>query len=161
MKVFDAMMNRVVSGVETVEGADHVRRIDVGDEVAVDAGVDVVAQRLVHHHRPPQIRAADTDVHHVGDAFPGVALPFSAAELVGELAHPGEDLVHVGDDVLSVDGQRRVRGGESEGGVQDARSSEVLMCAPANMSSRLSSSPTSRARLISSSSVSRVTRCLE
>lgn len=42
-----------------------------------------------------------------------------------------------------------------------ARSSEVLMCLPANMSSRRSSSPTSRARLISSSSVSRSTRCLE
>ena len=104
-------------GVEVGEGADHVRGVDVGDEVAADPGVDVVAQRLIDHHRT-EVGAADADVDDVGDGFSGVSLPLSAAEAVGELAHPGEDLVHVGDDVLAVDGQCRI-GRQAQRGVQD------------------------------------------
>ena len=39
------------------------------------------------------------------DALAGRAGPLAAAQPVGELAHPVEHLVHVGDDVLAVDDQ--------------------------------------------------------
>ena len=39
------------------------------------------------------------------DALARRARPLAAAQPVGEVAHPVEHLVHVGDDVLAVDGQ--------------------------------------------------------
>ena len=93
--------------VESGQLGDQVGRVDVGHEPRRDAGVGVVTQRLVHHHRS-QIRTADADVDHRRDAFAGRAAPLTAAQPVGEVAHPVQNVVHVGDDVLTVDRQLRV-----------------------------------------------------
>ena len=90
--------------VESVEFGDQVGGVDVGDEARRDAGVGVVAQRLVHHHRA-EVRAADADVDDGLDALAGRAGPLAGAQPVGEVAHRVEHLVHVGDDVLAVDHQ--------------------------------------------------------
>ena len=102
--------------VQSVELGDQVGGVDVGDEPGRDAGIDVVAQRLIDHDRP-EVGAADADVHHGGDALAGRAAPLAAAQPVGELTHPVEHLVHVGHHVLPVDGQRRIPG-QSQRGVQ-------------------------------------------
>ena len=91
-------------GVESVECGHQVGGVDVGDEPRRDACVGVVAQRVVHHHRA-QVRAADADVDDGLDPLTGCPGPFAAAQPVGEVAHPVQHLVHIGDDVLAVDGQ--------------------------------------------------------
>ena len=63
-------------------------------------------QRLVGHHRS-EVGAADADVDDVADALAGVALPFAAADAVGEGRHLVEDGVDLGHDVLAVDHDRR------------------------------------------------------
>ena len=117
-----------------------------------------MTQRVVHHHRA-QIRAADADVDDGLDALTGRAGPLAAAQPVGEVAHPVQHLVHVGDDVLAVDGQlgaaRQPQRGVQHGAVLrgvDVHAGEhrvaVLLEAAV------------RARSTSNCSVSRVTRCL-
>ena len=59
----------------------------------------VVAQRLVGHHRA-EVGAADADVDDVADRLAGVAGPRAAADALGEVGHPVEHLVDLGDDVL-------------------------------------------------------------
>ena len=59
-----------------------------------------------------------------------------AAQPVGERAHLVEHLVHVGDDVLAVDRQLDASRGNRSAVCSTARSSEVLMCSPANIASR-------------------------
>ena len=59
--VFEATMKSVVAGSKSARVGDQVGGVDVGDEPRRDAGVGVVAQRLVDHHRP-EVRAADADV---------------------------------------------------------------------------------------------------
>ena len=102
--------------VESVQLGHQVGGVDVGDEARRDAGVGVVAQRVVDHHRT-QIRAADADVDDGLDAFAGRAGPLAAAQPVGEVAHPVEHRVHVGDDVLAVDRQLGTAG-QPQRGVQ-------------------------------------------
>lgn len=95
----------------------------------------------------------------VGDLFAGVALPFAAAQLVGELAHRGQHLVHVGHHVLAVDGQLRV-GGQLQR-CSTARSSEVVdVPAREHVIAQILQPHLAWARLISSSSVSRSTPVL-
>ncbi|SKZ30717.1 Uncharacterised protein [Mycobacteroides abscessus subsp. abscessus] len=98
-------------GIEVGECRDHVGRVDIGHEVAADVGIDVVAQRAVHHDGP-EVGAADADVDDIGDGFSGVALPLSAAQLVGECAHRVKHLVDVVHNILAVDDELRV-GGEA------------------------------------------------
>lgn len=104
-------------GVEVGKRGHQVGGVDVGDEMAANGRIDVVAQRLIDHHRS-QIGAADADVDDVGDRFAGVPLPLSAAELVGEGAHRVEDLVDVGHHVLAIDDQLGV-GRQAQCRVQD------------------------------------------
>ena len=114
--VFDATMKSVVAGSSPIELGHQVGGVDVGDEPRGDAGVGVVAQRVVHHHRA-QVRTADADVDDGRDAFTGRAGPLAAAQPVGEVAHLVEHLVHVLDDVLAVDGQL-LAARQSQRGVQ-------------------------------------------
>ena len=102
--VLDATMKSVVAGSSPSSVGHQVGGVDVGDEPRGDSRVGVVAQRVVHHHRA-QVRAADADVDDGLDALAGRAGPFAAAQPVGEVAHPVQHLVHIVDDVLSVDGQ--------------------------------------------------------
>ena len=103
--------------VESVQFGDQVGGVDVGDEPARDARVGVVAQRVVDHHRA-EVGAADADVDDGGDLLAGRARPLAAAQPVGEIAHPVQHLVHVGHDVLAVDGQLDALG-LPQRGVQD------------------------------------------
>ena len=102
--VFDATTKSVVAGSSPASVATRSAGIDVGNEPARDARVGVVAQRVVDHHRP-EVRAPDADVDHGGDPFARRAGPLTTAQPVGELAHPVQHFVHVGDDVLAVDAQ--------------------------------------------------------
>ena len=54
-------------------------------------------------HGRPEVGAADTDVHDSRDPLPRRAAPLPSADRIGEGPHPVEDLVHLGDDVISVD----------------------------------------------------------
>ena len=72
-------------------------------------------------------------------ALAGGARPLAGAQPVGEVAHRVEHRVHVGDDVLAVDRQARRPRGSRSAVCSTARSSEVLMCSPANIASRRSS----------------------
>ncbi|MCO5546668.1 hypothetical protein L7F22_000102 [Adiantum nelumboides] len=93
--------------VEVAGLLGQVGRVDVGDEPALEVALGVVAQRLVGHDRA-QVGAADADVDDRADPLPGGPGPRPGPHRVGELAHPVQDGVHVGDDVLAVDGERRV-----------------------------------------------------
>ncbi len=96
-------------GVQVGQCGDQVGGVDVGDEARRDAGIRVVAQGLVDHHRA-EVRSADADVDHGADPFAGRSGPFTAAQPVGEVAHPVQHGMHVLDDVLTVDGQFGVPG---------------------------------------------------
>ena len=115
-----------------------VGAVDVGDEVAGDAGVAVRRQRLCRHGRP-QVGAADADVDHVRD-------PLVAANPLGERGHRIEHLVHR----LARRSRRRPRPRHlvALGALcgARARSSVTLMCSPANIASRRASTPAPRAR---------------
>ena len=87
--------------VQPLGGLGEVGGVDIGDEAQVERSVAVVPERLVGHHRP-QVRAADADIDHVADAFPGVPLPFTGADPVGEGRHPVQHGVHVGHHVPAV-----------------------------------------------------------
>ena len=69
-------------------------------------------------HDGAEVGAADADVDDVLDALAGVAEPAALAHVVGEDAHAIEYLVHVLDDVLTVDVQRGALG-QAQGGVED------------------------------------------
>ena len=77
-------------------------------------------ERLVSHHRA-KVGAADADVDDVLDAFAGVALPFAAADAVGEIRHLVEHGVDFRHDIFSVheDGRafRRAQGDVQHGAV--------------------------------------------
>ena len=63
-------------------------------------------------------RAADADVHHVGDCLSAEALPGPRDDLSAEGAHVVEDSVDVRHDVLAIHGDLHV-GAVSQGNVQD------------------------------------------
>ncbi len=66
VKVLEATMNRVVSGLSFLQRLGDVRAVDVGDEVDVQTGLAVGLERLGGHDRP-EVGAADADVDDVGD----------------------------------------------------------------------------------------------
>ena len=72
--------------------------------------------------------------------------PLAGADPLGEGAHAVERLVHLLDDVDAVDDSERSRGIRSAT-CRTARSSETLMCSPANIASRRSSTPRSAGQL--------------
>ena len=80
----------------------EVDRIDVGYEPALDLGEGVVPQRLVGHGWS-EVRSPDADVDHRGDPLAGGAGPGAGPDGLGHRSHPVEDLVDVGDHVLTVD----------------------------------------------------------
>jgi hypothetical protein len=84
-----------------------VRAVHVGNEVHPQGRIAVRLQRLANHLRP-EIGTADTDVDHIADAFAGVATPLAAPNLLGELAHVLQHLVHARHHVLPVDEDRPV-----------------------------------------------------
>ena len=58
-------------------------------------------ERFVGHDRP-EIRSTDTDIDHVADALAGLALPIAAAHAIGEVRHPVQNCMNVGDHVAAV-----------------------------------------------------------
>ena len=105
VNVFEQTMNSVSRRIEVVGRLDEVGAVDVRDEAEGHVAPAVVTQRAVGHHRP-EVRAADADVDDVLDRTPGCPLPLPGADGVGEGAHPVEHLVHLGDDVDTVDDER-------------------------------------------------------
>ncbi len=83
-----------------------VSAIDVRDEVHVQV-VFVWTQRFGHHERA-EVRAADTDVHHVSNRFTGIAFPFARDNRFGEFFHFLQYGVHFRHDVFAVHQNRRV-----------------------------------------------------
>ena len=71
--------------IEVARRLGEVGAVDVGDEAERHGAVAVMLERLVGHHRP-EVGAADADVDDVANALAGVALPFAAADAVGEIA---------------------------------------------------------------------------
>ena len=68
----------------------------------LEAGLAIGLQSFGRHDGA-EVRAADADVHHIGDGFPRVTLPGAAADRVAELAHLLQHAVHLGHHVLAVD----------------------------------------------------------
>ncbi len=103
-------------GVETCQRRRAVGRVDVADEPALQAVLDVRRQRLVRHHRA-EVGAADPDVDDRPDPLARGPRPRAGADLLGERVDAAEDVVHGGHDVLAVDLQSGV-GGQPERGVK-------------------------------------------
>lgn len=69
--------------------------VDVATEM--DIGADLVVAEGLRHHQGTEVRAADADIHHVGDLLPRIAGPLAADHLPGEFLHvlqDGIDLRH-------------------------------------------------------------------
>ena len=95
--------------VEIVGGGIEVDRVDVRHEPADQPRLCVVRQCGGGHGRS-EVRAPDADVDYGADPLPRRTGPRSVADALRELAHLPRDRVHVGDDVLTVDHERRARG---------------------------------------------------
>ena len=117
VKVLEATMKSVSSGLRSRDGLGEVGAVDVGDEAEGEVALAVVLERLVGHHRA-EVRAADADVDDVADGLAGVALPLAGADAVGEGGHLVEHRVDVGDDVFSVD-EDALAFGRAQRDVQD------------------------------------------
>ncbi|MNS94121.1 hypothetical protein D3C72_1283270 [compost metagenome] len=83
-----------------------VGTIDVRDEVHVQM-VFVRAQRF-GHHEGAEVRAADTDVDHVGDRFAGVAFPAAGDNGFREGFHLLKHGVHFRHHIFAVDDNRSI-----------------------------------------------------
>ena len=90
--------------VEVAGRLGDVGAVDIRHEPEGHVALGVVAQRLVGHHGT-QVGSADADVDDVADPLTGVPRPFAAAHTPGEVRHPIEHVVHLGDHVLAVDDQ--------------------------------------------------------
>ena len=139
VKVFEEMTKSVSSGSRSRVFSAKSVPSTLETKRKVMSRRAVVAQRLVGHHRA-EVGAADADVDDVADRLAGVARPLARAHPLGEGGHPVEHLVHLLDDVDAVDDQRALRGIRSAT-CSTARSSETLMCSPANIASRRSAHP--------------------
>ena len=84
------------------------------------------------------------------DRLAGVAEPLAGADLVGELGHPVEHLVHRRHDVDAVDLDCARPSGARSATCSTARSSVTLIFSPANIASMRSRSPDSSASCSSS-----------
>ncbi|MDQ0630687.1 hypothetical protein QFZ44_003263 [Pantoea agglomerans] len=69
--------------------------------------VFVRAQRFSHHKRA-EVRAADTDIHHVGDRFTGIAFPFAADDALREAFHLIQHRVDLWHHIFAIHQNRRV-----------------------------------------------------
>ncbi len=90
-------------GVEILRRIRPVRAIHVRDEVAPRAIVERGEGQ--HGHRGSEVRAADADVHHVGDPSP-LPLERAVAHVRREAAHAVQRLADAGHDVGPVDDDR-------------------------------------------------------
>ena len=104
-KVFEETMKSVSSAARSRVASGEVGGVDIGDEAEGQVPVGVVPQRLVCHHRA-EVGAADADIDDVADRLAGMALPLTRADPLGEVGHPVEDLMDLGDDVDAVDDER-------------------------------------------------------
>ena len=120
VNVFDDTTNSVSAGSRSAERAGDVGAVDVGDEAGVQVRVAVGVEGPGGHRRA-EVGAADADVDDGADAPAGGALPVTAADTVGEVAHAGEHLVDVGHDVVAVEldplAGRRAQGDVEDGAV--------------------------------------------
>ena len=104
-------------GVQVLRGLARVGGVNVGDEAALQALLDVGLEGLIRHDGA-QVGAADADIDDGLDGLARDADPLAGADAAGEGVDLLEDLVHVGDGVLAVDRQGVGRGA-AQRGVQD------------------------------------------
>ena len=86
--------------VHVLQHFGDVGAIDVRHKVHIEV-VFIRAQRFGHHERA-EVRTADTDVHHVGNRFAGVAFPATGDDRFGEGFHLFQHRVHFRHDVFAV-----------------------------------------------------------
>ena len=96
--------------IEVAGRLEEIGAIDVGNEAERERAIAVMSQRLVRHHGP-EVGAADADIDDVADGLAGVALPFAAADAVGELRHPVEHGMNLRHHVVAVHDNRCSFGG--------------------------------------------------
>ncbi len=92
--------------VHVLQHFGDVGTIDVRDKVHVEV-VFVWTQRFGHHERA-EIRAADTDVNHVGDRFAGVAFPASGDDRFREGFHLFQHRVHFRHHIFAINDDWRI-----------------------------------------------------
>ena len=83
------------------ERVADVVAVHVRDEAEGDVRVGVVGEGADGHRRA-EVRSADADVDDGADALPRGARPLPRAHPLGQVAHPVEHGVDVGDDVAPV-----------------------------------------------------------
>ena len=88
-------------GVKLLECFDDIGAIHVGDKVHAQAGLRIGLQGSADH-LGTQIRAADADIDHVGDALAGVTLPFTRTHGLAELAHFHQHAAYLWHDVFAI-----------------------------------------------------------
>jgi hypothetical protein len=89
--------------VEIQHGFGEIGPVYVRNETEGHRSLAIMLQRFVGHDRP-EIRAADSDIDDITNAFAGMTFPFAAPHPVAELGHLIEDGVDLRDDVLAIDG---------------------------------------------------------
>src|SRR5262245_30144836 len=101
-----------------MDGFREVGAIDVGHEAERHGPLAVMLEGLIGHHWP-EVGTPDTDVDDVANTLAGVALPCTAADLIGEVSHLVEHGVDLGHDVFAVDDDggpsRRAQGHMQDG----------------------------------------------
>jgi hypothetical protein len=97
-------------------GFHEIGAVHVGDKTEVQVALAVMLQGRVGHHRA-EIRAAQTDIDDVADAFAGVPQPLAAANLVGKSRHPIENHMYFRYNVYAVHKHALALGG-TQGGMQ-------------------------------------------
>ena len=92
--------------IQIARRLDEISSVDVGHEPERHGPIAVVLERLIGHYRA-EVGAADTDIHHVADALPGVALPLAAANALGKIGHLVQHGMNLRHDVLAIDEDHR------------------------------------------------------
>ena len=159
-KVLLLTMNSVSAGSRSIVASRRSDTVDVGHEPEPSRAVRVVPQGL-GRHRGSEVGAADADVDHVADRLARVARSTRHRGRAWRTRPSGRG--------PRAPRRRRLRRRRPAGRVvgarravwRTARSSVVLMRAPANISVRRSSTPAARASSSSRAIVSSVTRCFE
>ena len=122
-------------------GANLVRQlveftaVDIRQVMAANTFLRVGQQRF-GHQLWAQERAADTDVHNVGDGLFGITAPQAFMNATDQFGHLVQDFMHLGHDVRAIDrelvGHRatqcRVQGRTAFGGVDDFAREQRFDC---------------------------------
>ena len=88
-------------GITLIQHRNDVGRVHIGHKLGTDTGGGIGAQRPSCHGRP-QIRAANTNIHHGLNRVPGIPQPSPRPQRSGEIPHAAQYLMHVGCYILTI-----------------------------------------------------------